>query len=428
MCQLPLLAAANAGLTIKTEGAILFDIEAPNVDSARMRNADKELLSLALMDSRNHTLRWIAAYEQALGATLSVPLRDEVNPPLWELGHIGWFQEYWIARNVQRTRGDACDPTHPRLASVLTHADRWYNSSTVPHDTRWTLDLLDLQETKQYLVQTLETTLDLLHGAGDGDAALYLYRLALFHEDMHVEALAYTAQTLGLENKLLAPLATHALREPLLFPASRWTLGSAPGGFVFDNEKGRHEEAVPEFEIDAQAVTWTQYCEFVEDGGYDDAALWSEAAWAWVQREGRRTPRHVDQMRQGVLQRRFGKLMRVPMAQPVVHVNWFEAQAWCRWAGRRLPTELEWELAAHQGATRGFRWGDVWEWTATTFQPYPGFSADPYRDYSAPWFGTHKVLRGASFATRARMRSAKYRNFYPPERDDLFAGFRSCAA
>lgn len=392
-----------------------------------MGRAGKELLSLALMDARNHTLRWITAYEAALGPELRVPHLAEVNPPRWELGHVGWFQEYWIARNVQRMRGDACDPACARLPSVLASADRWYNSSEVPHDSRWMLDLPNLQQTRDYLVNTLETTLDLLHVAGDDDAALYLYRLALFHEDMHVEAFAYMSQTLGIETGLLPPLATHAPREPLLFPATRWALGSAAEGFVFDNEKARHDEPVPEFEIDAQPVTWAQYCEFVEDGGYDDAAFWSEPGWSWLLAEGRRTPRHVDQMRQGVLQNRFGKLMRVPLAQPVMHVNWYEAQAWCRWAGRRLPTELEWEVAAHQGATRGFRWGDVWEWTASTFRPYPGFRADPYRDYSQPWFGTHKVLRGASFATRARMRSAKYRNFYLPQRDDMFCGFRSCA-
>ena len=407
----------------------MLDFEVATADAAHMRRAGREELSLALMDARNHTLRWIAACEAALGGQrLVVPEQPEIDPPLWTLGHIAWFQEFWIARNVQRSRGDACDPTHPRLPSVLTHADDWYNSSTVPHDSRWTLALPDLEETRQYLVQTLETTLDLLHGSAEDDASLYLYRLALFHEDMHIEAFAYMAQTLGLHTGLLAPLATQTPREPLLFPATRWTLGSASGGFIFDNEKQRHDVAVPEFEIDAQAVTWAQYCEFVEDGGYDDRAFWSDDGWAWLQREGRRTPRHVDQMRQGVLQRRNGKLMRVPMAQPVMHVNWWEAQAWCRWAGRRLPTEVEWEAAAHQGASRGFRWGDVWEWTASTFKPYPGFKADPYRDYSQPWFGSHKVLRGASFATREHMRSAKYRNFYLPQRDDMFCGFRSCAA
>ena len=394
-----------------------------------MRRAGKELLSLALMDARNHTLRWIAAYERALEVTaMKVPLSAELNPPLWELGHLGWFQEYWIARNVQRRRGPGCDPTVPKLASILDGADALYDSTHVAHDSRWSLPLPDLQATRHYLVETLEQTLDLLDGTPDEDDALYFYRLALFHEDMHVEALAYMSQTLGFDAGLLPPLAALNAREPLLFPATRWMLGSDAGGFVFDNEKWAHEVAVPEFEIDAQPVTWAQYAEFVEDGGYDERRHWSEAGWAWVQKDGRRSPRHVDQLRQGVLQQRFGRLMRVPLSQPVMHTAWYEADAWCRWAGRRLPTEVEWEAAAHQGATRGFRWGDVWEWTASSFLPYEGFAADPYRDYSKPWFGTHKVLRGASFATRVRMRNAKYRNFYRPERDDIFSGFRSCAA
>ncbi len=407
----------------------MLDIEAPSVDSSLMRGAGRELLSLALIDARNHTLRWIAACERALGGSaLKVPLRAEINPPLWELGHIGWFQEYWISRNVQRQRGEGCDPTHPKLASILVGADRWYDSSNVPHDSRWNLDLPDLDATRQYLVHTLETTLDLLAGAEEDDASLYFYRLALFHEDMHIEALAMLSQTLGFEAGLLPRIEGGAAREPLTFPATRWRLGSAGDGFAFDNERRAHDVALPEFEIDAQAVSWSQYCEFVEDGGYDEPLHWSKDGWLWLQAEGRRTPRHVDQMRQGVLQHRFGQLVRVPMSQPAVHVNWYEADAWCRWAGRRLPAEVEWEAAAHQGATRGFRWGDVWEWTATTFRPYPGFVAGPYRDYSEPWFGSHKVLRGASFATRERMRHPKYRNFYRPERDDIFCGFRSCAA
>jgi formylglycine-generating enzyme required for sulfatase activity len=111
-----------------------------------------------------------------------------------------------------------------------------------------------------------------------------------------------------------------------------------------------------------------------------------------------------------------------------MHVSWYEADAWCRWAGRRLPGEAEWEAAAHQGATRGFRFGDVWEWTASTFRPYPGFVAGPWSEYSAPAFGHAKVLRGASFATPAALRSARFRRFEAPERDAGFFGFRSCAA
>jgi formylglycine-generating enzyme required for sulfatase activity len=129
-----------------------------------------------------------------------------------------------------------------------------------------------------------------------------------------------------------------------------------------------------------------------------------------------------------VLQRRFGVLSRVASVQPAVHVSWFEADAWCRWAGRRLPAEVEWEAAAHQGASRGFRWGEVHEWTASTFRPYPGFAPGPWRDYSTSAFGSHKVLRGASFATRPGLLSPRLRGFALPSRDDGFFGFRSCAA
>ena len=406
----------------------MLDLQARNKDAWRMRRAGKEVLSLALMDTRNQSLRWIAACEAALGgAAMRVPKHDEINPPLWEIGHVGWFQEYWTSRNLQRQRGVACDPRHARLGSILPHADRWYDSGQVAHATRWDLDLPDLQATRQYLVETLETTLDLLHRSPEDDAALYFYRLALFHEEMHIEAFAILSQTLGFDAGLLPKLASHGAREPLFFPATRWTLGREDSGFLFDNERGALEIAVPEFEIDAQPVSWAQYSEFVEDGGYDEARHWSPDGWQWVQAQGRRTPRHVEQMRHGVLQRRFGQALRTPLVQPAMHLSWFEADAWCRWAGRRLPVEVEWEVAAHEGASRGFRWGEVWEWTASTFRPYPGFAPHPYVEYSQPWFGTHKVLRGASFATRASLHSPTYRNFYRPERDDMFAGFRSCA-
>lgn len=413
-----------------------------------MRQAGSEVLSLALMDARNHTLRLFAQFQKALEARdFVVPQLAVVNPPLWELGHIAWFQEWWIGRNLQRSLGSGCDPLHARLASIETDADRWWNSDQVPHASRWELALPDVADCRAYLLDTLEGTLDLLDKTrhhDESDDALYFYRLCLFHEDMHAEALAYMAQTLGLalEQPLLQAFTPAPVnpREPLLVPATQWTMGSAAGGgagFVFDNEKTQHPISVPEFEIDAQCVTWSQYVEFVADGGYDRPELWHSRGWQWLQAlaasadgESRRGPRHVEQIGVGsgaVIQNWFGMPRRMAGNQPAMHLSWWEADAWCRWAGRRLPVEVEWEVAAHTAASRGFRWGDVWEWMGTTFRAYPGFSPDPYRAYSEPWFGTHKVLRGGSFATRARLKHPKYRNFFLPERDDIFCGFRSCA-
>ncbi|WP_196862929.1 MULTISPECIES: selenoneine synthase SenA [unclassified Polaromonas] len=409
-----------------------------------MRKADRELLSLALMDARNHTLHLFGQYQNALEKTgFAVPLLATLNPPLWELGHVAWFQERWIGRNLQRARGTRCDPAQARQASIEPNADRWWDSDQVPHDSRWTLDVPDMANCRAYLLNTLESTLELLEKADSDDDALYFYRLCLFHEDMHGEALTIMAQTIGLPlDKPLQSAFTPppmALREPMLIPATTWQMGTASGagagsGFAFDNEKQGHTVNVPEFEIDAQAVTWAQYVEFVADGGYDRQELWHPDGWQWLQAqaasEGRRGPRYVEQIGIGsgaVIQTRFGQPMRMQGTQPAMHMTWWEADAWCRWAGRRLPAEVEWEVAAHTASRRGFRWGGVWEWMGTTFRPYPGFAPDPYQTYSEPWFGTHKVLRGGSFATRARMKYPKYRNFYMPGRDDMFCGFRSCA-
>ena len=406
-----------------------------SIDSPDMRRAGRDLLSLALMDARNHTLYLLALYEKALGATKIVATQSaEIEPLAWLAGHIGWFSEFWIARNTQRALGSDCphEPTH--LASIEPQADRWWNPQQAAPADRWTLDLPDLAATRAYMLETLEGTLELLEKAPDEDRALYFYRLALFHEDLRGEQLITMAQTLGIALPIDA-LGGLPVREPLLVPSTRWMLGSAPEGFVFDNEKMAHEVPVPEFEIDAQPVTWAQLVEFVDDGGYDRPELWQPQGWDWLQAlaqgEGRRGPRYVDQIgvaSGAVMQTRFGKPARMAGNQLAMHMSWWEADAWCRWAGRRLPTEVEWEIAAHTAVGRGFRWGDVHEWTAGTLRPWPGFSADPWEQYSAPWFGRAKVLRGASFATRARMKHPKFRGFAPPSRDDMFVGFRSCAA
>jgi gamma-glutamyl hercynylcysteine S-oxide synthase len=412
------------------------------IDSPLVRSAGRDVLSLALMDARNHSLHLFAQFQRVLeGAGPQALQHPHVNPPVWELGHVAWFQEWWIGRNVQRALGTRCPPTPTRLASIEPHADRWWNPEAAPHAGRWSLDLPDMAACRAYLLDTLEGTLELLDKTGPtSHDALYFYRLGLFHEDMHAEAMACAAQVAGLQlDKPLQAAFTPrpmAVREPLLVPATVWQMGAAPGadaGFAFDNEKPLHAVSVPEFEIDAQPVTWAQYVEFVADGGYDRQELWHPDGWRWLQglavAEGRRGPRYVDQIgiaSGAVIQSRFGVPCRMQASQPAMHVSWWEADAWCRWAGRRLPAEVEWELAAHTAARRGFYWGDVWEWMGTTFGPYPGFAPGPWQRYSEPWFGTHKVLRGASFATRARMKNPKHRSFKLPGRDDAFCGFRSC--
>jgi iron(II)-dependent oxidoreductase len=392
-------------------------------DPVRMRRANAELLSLALIDARNHTLRWLSAFEPHLQLLSS---SADVDPPLWLVGHAAWFQEYWVSRNVQRQRGEAADATRPRLASIEPQADDWFDRVQ-----RWRLALPDAAALRQYLAESLDATLDLLAGVEDSDAGLYVYRLALLHEDRLCEALAGCAQALHLPapaaDSPWLPRPARAPREPLWFGAQRFMLGSEPGGLVPPNERWAHEVQMLEFEIDAQALSWARYAEFVADGGYDDAQWWTPEGWAWVQAEGRRAPRYVEQMHQGVLVHRQGQMQRIGAAQAAVHVSRHEAQAWCRWSGRRLPTEPEWELAALAGASRGFVFGDVFEWTGGSARPWSGGGGTLPGFAQLPEPARCGVLRGASWMTRARCKHPRARRFVAPWRDEMFCGFRSCA-
>jgi EgtB-related family protein len=340
----------------------------------------RAVLAQWLEEARALTQRCFSLIE---APQLEVPCLPIVNPPRWELGHVAWFQELWVHR-----RGDF-DET-----SLLAGADRRYDSSRVAHDARWQLDLPDMEATWAYVDAVHARTLELLGGPLDDEAA-YFVQLAIFHHDMHNEAFCYMWRTLGYPEVLCAPQPRiQAAQGDVEIPATTFVLGSPKdGGFVFDNEKWAHAVELEAFSISRRAVTNGEYLKFVEAGGP--------------------APRH------------WKPGAALDPRQPVMHVSWHDAQAYCRWAGRRLPSEAEWELASKSKMLEE-SW--VWEWTESRFAPYPGFSPDPYVDYSQPWFADdHRVLRGGSFATPQRLRRPAFRNFYQPHRADVFCGFRTCA-
>jgi iron(II)-dependent oxidoreductase len=386
-----------------------FSLYRPHPPAARLQSwlRDTQARSLALL-------------ECAQGERMAVPMLPIVNPPLWELGHVGWFHEFWIHR-----AGSFEAP------SILAGADRLYDSARVAHETRWTLPLPDLAATLEYVQTVFGRTLDAL-GAGEPDDALaYFVQLGILHQDMHNEAWAYTWQTLGYRAPpgAQAPEPVRGETGDLSVPAGCHPLGAPRhSGFVFDNEKWAHEAELPAFALARQPVSNAQYAAFVEDGGYARREFWSGPGWAMRESLGLAHPRYWSAGGAGRWQlRRFERTLPLEATEPVMHVSAHEAEAWCRWAGRRLPTEVEWERAAALHPAN-FAPGALWQWTASRFAPYPGFSADPYKEYSEPWFASeHRVLRGGSFVTPARLIRNTWRNFYQPHRADMFCGFRSAA-
>jgi len=382
---------------------------------------------------------------------LRVPLLRTINPFLWEIGHIAYFQEYWVLRH------------RARQASALRDADMWYDSAKVAHDSRWELPLPSRSATIDYLERTRDCVLNCIARARFDSTDEYFILLSVFHEDMHDEAFTITRQTLGYPAPSFSagPTLKHEncsggpFPGNVAVPGGTYMIGSTEhNGFIFDNEKWAHAVEVPAFQIARAPITQAEYAVFVEENGYNRIELWSAEGWKWREREKTQHPLYWRRDHErGWIRRHFDHWISLEPHRPVANVCWYEAEAFCRWSGKRLPTEYEWEVAAsgiehysscnldwtamgccdvnshpHGDSLSGCRQmiGNVWEWTSSDFFPYSGFSEDPYKEYSSPWFGTHKVLRGGAWSTRSRLIRVAYRNFYTPERRDIWAGFRTC--
>ena len=444
-----------------------------NMMTSSRYSATTAQLIEALQEARARTLELVSdlSDEQLMGPRLRI-----VNPMRWEIGHAAWFQEFWILRHLGG------------LAPILAQGDGLYDSARVAHDSRWDLPLPSTAQTFAYMNQVLDRVCDTSdRRARDpitGYDESYFFHLALFHEQMHAEAITYTRQTLcyprpriGLRQTGDRRLPAESISGDAHVPGGRFILGDSSGlAFVFDNEQQPHEVEVAPFSISKTAVTNRELANFVADGGYERREFWSDEGWEWKRNAAADHPMYWRRESNGRwLRRDFNEWVALEDRVAAIHVNWYEADAYCRWAGRRLPTEAEWEMAAScepssDGGSitnnkRRYPWGNnsptpananldwramgcievdalpegdsafgcrqmignSWEWTSTAFEAYPGFVPGPYKEYSAPWFGDHKVLRGGCWATRARMIRSAYRNFYTPDRRDVWAGFRTCA-
>ncbi|TLQ42372.1 ergothioneine biosynthesis protein EgtB [Streptomyces marianii] len=387
-----------------------------------------------------------------------------MSPLVWDLAHIGNQEEQWLLRTVAGR-----DAIRPEIDSV-------YDAFEHPRAERPTLPLLSPAESRTYASDIRGRVLDVLeahplHGSPLVDAA-FAFGMIAQHEQQHDETMLITHQLRRGPAALDAPEppggGTAGLPAEVLVPAGPFTMGTSTEPWALDNERPAHHRRVDAFHIDTTPVTNGAFQAFVADGGYTDERWWAPEGWDQIRRHDIGAPLFWRREGGQWLRRRFGVTEPVPEDEPVLHVSWFEADAYARWAGRRLPTEAEWEKAARHdpasGRSQRYPWGDedptperanlgqrhlrpapagaypegasplgvrqligdVWEWTSSDFLPYPGFAAFPYREYSEVFFGPgYKVLRGGSFAVDAVACRGTFRNWDLPVRRQIFCGFRT---
>ncbi len=388
---------------------------------------------------RLHGQALLNAFGEARAATLAatldlsdeqwrVPYHRGIQPTAWDLAHIAWFAEFWLLRGPHRidVAGNVlADGVLADSERAIIGLDERYDSARIAHRARWEMPLFERGELLERMAQQLQACTD--HIARRDDAStLYHARFAVLHELMHMEALLWTRGILGYPAPADLTMRRFTASPEVFVAGGAFAIGQGhdEDRFAFDNELPGRMVQLEAFCIDATPITNGQFLALVQADGYRRTELWPGRAGTWLAREQRTQPERWRRLANDRYEHRwFHQWAPLPLDEPVVHINAFEAEAYCRFVGRRLPRAAEWEVAADRMA-----WGhSVWEWTADAFAPFPGFRPGPYTTYSAPWFHAQREMRGGAFATHALMHDRRYRNFFLAQRTDIFAGFRTAA-